>query len=78
LNPLNLCRACGNDFTSLELFDRHRVGVHNYDFSPERPDGRRCRSAGEMNAKGWTVDAGGRWLDPARASRAQTKFARAA
>jgi hypothetical protein len=24
---MNLCRACGQDFTSVERFDRHRAGV---------------------------------------------------
>ena len=25
---MTLCRACGLDFYSVELFERHRVGVH--------------------------------------------------
>jgi hypothetical protein len=78
LNPLNLCSACGADFTSVELFDRHRVGVHERDHSLERPDGRRCLSLLEMQAKGWQKDLRGRWLDPVRAGRARATFADAA
>jgi hypothetical protein len=26
LTPLNGCRRCGHDFTSLEYFDRHKPG----------------------------------------------------
>lgn len=26
--PLNYCRSCGRDFTSLRAFDAHRVGTH--------------------------------------------------
>jgi hypothetical protein len=73
LNPLNLCRACGNDFTSVKLFDRHRVGVHAYDYSPERPDGRRCLSAEEMLENGWRQDARGRWIDPVRVADARAR-----
>jgi hypothetical protein len=68
LNPLNECAACGADFTSLELFDRHRVGRHE-------PDGRRCLSTEEMTTNGWHRDSRGRWTDPARAMRARRKFA---
>jgi hypothetical protein len=71
LNPLNDCTACGAHFTSLELFDRHRVGRHD-------PDERRCLTVAEMKAKGWRVDGRGRWTDPARATRAQRRFAIAA
>jgi hypothetical protein len=30
--PRNLCRGCGEDFTSTRLFDEHRVGKHEYVF----------------------------------------------
>jgi hypothetical protein len=46
MNPLNQCGACGCDFTSVRLFDAHRVGNHGYTYSegvkmtPMREDGR--------------------------------------
>lgn len=46
--PLNYCRACGNDFTKVAYFDRHRIGTHEYDYSIDRPDGRRCMNTEEM------------------------------
>jgi hypothetical protein len=58
---VNLCRTCGFDFASVEAFDAHRVGA------PAR--GRRCLPAGELRAKGWSLDARGRWSDPARSGR---------
>ena len=73
---MNLCRSCGEDFGSVELFDRHRVGRHAFTFSeglkldPPREDGRRCLDADEMRERGWCVDARGRWVDSARALRA--------
>ena len=30
---MNACTACGEDFGSVELFDRHRVGRHAYSFA---------------------------------------------
>jgi hypothetical protein len=74
----NQCSACGADFTSVELFDRHRVGTHEYLFAPERPDGRRCLTVEEMTGRGWEQNDRGRWLDPARAERARARFAEAA
>lgn len=70
--PRNLCRACGEDFASVEMFDRHRVGVHEYTFaeglamSPSREDGRRCLDEEEIEAEGWRTDKRGRWFDPIR------------
>jgi hypothetical protein len=58
---VNLCRACGEDFGSVSAFDVHRVGVHAYLFSPERPDGRRCLSTPEMLARGFLPNSRGRW-----------------
>jgi hypothetical protein len=75
VNPLNLCRGCGNDFTSLRLFDAHCVGAHDYEWSPGHPDGRRGLSTDEMKAKGWTVDVRGRWTDPARAADIRERLA---
>jgi hypothetical protein len=71
--PLNGCGRCHQDFTSLELFDRHRVGDHALDW-PEHENGRRCLDAEEMAAKGWEQDDKERWLDPARAGRARRAF----
>jgi hypothetical protein len=71
MTPLNECAECGADFTSLELFDRHRVGRHE-------PDERHCLSGDEMREKGWESDSQGRWTDPARAMRARRRFAVAA
>lgn len=71
--PLNYCRGCSQDFGSVELFDRHRVGKHDYTYieglqmKPRRIDGRRCLSVEEMVEKGWTLGMRGRWMDPARA-----------
>jgi hypothetical protein len=78
LSPLNLCSACRADFTSVRLFDRHRVGAHAYDHSPDRPDGRRCLTVEEMLANGWDRDANGRWVDPARIADARARLQPAA
>ena len=57
-NPMNYCRSCDQDFGSLTLFDRHRVGPH---------DGhRRCLDVREMTKRGWEIGARGRWIDPER------------
>ena len=67
---MNVCSPCGQDFSSVEAFDRHRVGEHAYSLdegllldSP-REDGRRCLSLEEMATTGWAVDARGRWVHP--------------
>jgi hypothetical protein len=75
VTPLNLCGSCRRDFTSLELFDAHRVGKHKYSYSeglelsPIREDGRRCLSDDEMTGRGWLRDVRRRWLNLARAER---------
>jgi hypothetical protein len=70
---LNRCTACGEDFGSVELFDRHRIGRHAYDFAQGLElgleDGRRCLDAGEMRERGWSLTQRGRWIDPARDPR---------
>jgi hypothetical protein len=69
---MNLCRACGEDFASVNLFDRHRVGVHAYSLpeglrmEPPREDGRRCLTAAEMRDRGWVRNGRGGWTDPAK------------
>jgi hypothetical protein len=69
IRPLNFCVKCENDFTSLTLFDRHRVGSH-------QGDDRRCLSEREMLKQGWERDANGRWIDPEARDRARESFAR--
>jgi hypothetical protein len=71
-SPVNLCTACNEDFSSVEAFSRHRVGKHEYDWSPEREDGRRCLSVEEIEALGWKQNERGGWFDPVRSSRAES------
>jgi hypothetical protein len=70
---VNRCTACGEDFGSVELFDRHRVGRHAYKFAEglqlDREDGRRCLDVDEMEEVGWCLNGRGRWIDPARDPR---------
>jgi hypothetical protein len=72
---VNLFCACGEDFNSVGLFDRHRVGRHAYDFVEGLElgveDGRRCLDTREMRNAGWRLNGRGRWIDPARAGRAR-------
>ncbi len=75
---MNLCRACGEDFSSVAMFDAHRVGKHAYLYGPDRPDGRRCLPPAEMLAKGWRLDVHNRWSDPARAEVAERMAAKRA
>ena len=50
---MNQC-ACGLDFGSVDAFDAHRVGTHEYTFDegvmkdPSVEDGRRCLSLDEL------------------------------
>lgn len=73
--PRNFCRGCGEDFTSIKQFDRHRVGVHAYTSSeglamdPPVEDGRRCLDADQMRELGWTTNEDGYWFDPAEVER---------
>lgn len=76
---MNVCRACGQVFGSVELFDRHRVGRHIYTFvegmemRPPVEDGRRCLDAVEMEQAGWRLNGRGRWFDPARDPRGRLR-----
>lgn len=78
--PTNGCGGCGADFTSVSLFDRHRVGTHAYTYSegikqdPPVEDGRRCLDADEMRGNGWGRDARGRWQDPIQVAKARIAF----
>lgn len=52
-NPLNFCRTCGKDFTSLRAFDAHRSGT---------PDERFCLDPAEAGLElRSTVDGVDRW-----------------
>ena len=81
---MNLCAACRADFTSVRLFDAHRVGVHAYTFAeglrlePPVENGRRCLSEEEMLGKGWAQNEKGRWYDPAHVEQARQAFREAA
>ena len=55
------CSACGEFFSSVATFDRHRTG----DFAGVGgTNRRRCLTAGEMTAEGWPKTATGFWLRP--------------
>ena len=61
------CVACGQGFGGVTLFDAHRVGEHGrHDGTANR---RRCLSAKEMAARGWTQDIKGLRRDLSRGSR---------
>ncbi len=80
MTPTNLCRSCGQDFSSVRGFDLHRVGVHAYTYSegaamdPPREDGRRCLSVDEMRELGWEKNDRGLWFDPENAKRTRDYF----
>ncbi len=63
---LNQCGACGEDFTSVTLFDKHRVGPHD--------NGRRCLSVRELERKGFERNDRGQWFDPVQRDRARQAF----
>ena len=50
----NFCRSCNQDFGSVNAFDMHRVGNHEYTYSeglkqdPPIEDGRRCLTVHEL------------------------------
>lgn len=59
---MNLCRSCGEDFGSVSAFDAHRIGKHDYLYSDEHPDGRRCLSVEEMeSSERFTRNGRDRW-----------------
>ena len=70
---MNVCGPCGQDFSSLELFDRHRVGKYEYLYDAwdeSKSDGRRCLGPEGMAELGWHIDTRGRWTDRERSQRA--------
>jgi hypothetical protein len=63
---MNVCDNCGQDFASVTAYEKHRVGVHAYEASADRPDGRRCRTEPELIELGMTRDSRSRWRLPTR------------
>ena len=76
---MNLCSACGEDFSGVSDFDSHRVGKFPQTGPADYLDrvraglvdedwkpsfGRRCLDGDEMTAKGWELDGRGRWASP--------------
>ncbi|WP_148667894.1 hypothetical protein [Mizugakiibacter sediminis] len=51
------CPACGEYFSRVRAFDRHRVGTVGI--------GRRCLAEAEMIARGWQRNAAGYWVTTA-------------
>lgn len=51
------CAACGEPFSSLREFDRHRSGA--YAELGEWAHKRRCMTPAEMDARGWQTNARG-------------------
>lgn len=59
---MNQCFSCGEDFGSVSAFDAHRIGLHDYLYSAEHPNGRRCLTIEEMAAdEGFAQNARGAW-----------------
>jgi hypothetical protein len=61
---LNLCPVCGLDFGGERAFDMHKTGKHEYLYSQEHVDGRRCLIEGAMLALGMYLNSKGRWSQP--------------
>jgi hypothetical protein len=58
------CTTCDEDFGGINAFDRHRIGDHEHLYSPEHPNGRRCRTPDEMEAIRMYCNRFGRWSQP--------------
>jgi hypothetical protein len=71
---MDLCAACNTPFAGTSAFDRHRTGRHEYTFSPDRPDGRRCMDEAEMREAGLELDPKGRWYIVADRERVRLAF----
>ena len=72
--PRNFCVTCGNDFASLEAFDKHRVG----EYTDIGPDTRLCLDVEELTDIGLVPNDKGRFHDPARSAGMAERFERAA
>jgi hypothetical protein len=68
LTPLNGCRRCGEDFTSLRTFDAHQI---------IEDDIHRCLDHDEMLERGWEQNAQGRWVDAVAAKKTREAFSHA-
>jgi hypothetical protein len=77
---MNVCGACGRDFSSIRAFDSHRVGRHAYlhaeglKMHPSRDDGRRCLTEDELHAAGFAQNGRGRWGLTDEMERARQRF----
>lgn len=77
---MNLCRSCGSNFSSVAVWDRHRVGQYSPgDYKGERRDwspelGRRCLEDWELHGLGLELNERGAWHDPIRTAQAATAF----
>jgi len=58
------CPACLDLFNSPSIFDRHRVG--DFAKAGELRHERRCLTAREMAARGWSRNGAGFWIERAR------------
>lgn len=58
-----LCTSCGLYFNSTYAFDNHRTGSYG--------NGRRCRTADELRARGCSLNATGHWITSSRDARAE-------
>lgn len=77
---MNVCGACGLDFSSVRAFDAHRVGKHRYTHAEglamhsPREDGRRCLREDELQAAGFLQNTRGRWGLADHMDRARQRF----
>ena len=53
------CPTCGQYFSRVRMFDRHRVGPYG---KKGEPCGRRCLTVAEMAGRGWLVNVDGLWV----------------
>jgi len=60
------CPACRDFFNSTSTFDRHRTGHYANENS------RRCLTAAELTARGWSRNALGFWIERAMHREAAT------
>jgi len=61
------CATCGEYFTNVRIFDSHRT---------DAPNGRtRCRSADELQAKGYALSPAGLWRKAPRGEPAESPAA---
>ena len=75
---MNVCGACGLDFSSVRAFDSHRVGRHGFTLAEGlrrgREVGRRCLVVHELCDVGFAQDGRGRWGLVAHRDGARLRF----